>query len=639
MGLFGNDKEKNSKVKDVEQEEEFKSIVVESDNIPRELKSISVSKKISLNELDFNILKTKTQVMITRDEGWIEADKEVLDKFKDKDFLLNKDLKIRQLYKVEIFNTNLHDKKVLPSIVLGANKLLTKVVCTIKKDLDLKYYSKLEHDIIEEINKKKIKAGVMVGFNDEDMYKEVKKLVSSVRVNGFLNEDIQFIACKGIDPVEPVNDEFIYHYKQNVSAEDTNGRVDYSKRGYVLAVSKDDCIMEYIKPKLGTPGRNCQGKFLAVEEPNDDNEIQINFTENIIKKEDDEKIKYIANKNGYVVEENGTYDIRDEMVVDEVSFKSTGSIETDLDSEVIINIKESDVFKDAVGPGMSVETYELNVEGNVGSGAKIKTEKITIGGQTHKTSHIESKEAKIAMHRGVVIGGQIEVERLEGGKIVGDDVHVKQAIGGEIIAKTVNIDELTSNAVIISSDLIEIQNLKGTNNKLIIDPSSTKEFNKEIEEIKSKIENLSFKIKQIPKVLEEKKRTLDRIKPTISMVQEKIKELKSSGKKPPLTLLKKLKDFQKMVTDYNLSLNDYKNKKLKIQNLKEDLAQVQNRIFSAKIINHSPWKEFNEIKFKLISPPIEKVYNTKEHEIIREITLKETADEGFEIKRSSEYSN
>jgi cell fate (sporulation/competence/biofilm development) regulator YlbF (YheA/YmcA/DUF963 family) len=640
MGLFGNNKEEKAPQEEEKKVEEFVSIIVESDNIPREIKSISSAKNVPLSELDFKIIKVKTQIMTSREEGWQIADKETLDKLSDKDFLINPDLKIKQLYKVEIFkvDTNI-ETKILPQIILGANKLLTKVIVTIKKDVEVKYYSKLEHDIIEDINKRKIKAGIVVGLHDENMYKEVKKAVSSIRVNGILDEDIMFVACQGVDPIEPVNDEFIYHYKKSLAKEDENGRVDYSKRGYVLAVSQGDCIMEYIKPQVGTPGRNCQGNFLEVKKPKNNSEIHINFTENIIKKEDDEKIKYIANRNGYVVEDGGTYDIKDEMEVDEISFKSTGSIETDLDSEVTINIKEDDVFKDAVGPGMSVETYKLNVEGNVGSGAKIKSEKLSIGGQTHKTSYIEAKEAKITIHRGEFVGENVEIDRLEGGKVIGDNITIKQAIGGEIIGKNITIEELSSNVTITSSDLIDIKELKGTNNKFIIDPSVTKEFNKEIEDITKKIKDISLKLKQMPRLLEEKKRVLDKVKPTIVMVQEKIKELKDDGKKPPVALLNKIKEFQKKVNEYNTSLKHFKDEKLKLKNLKEDLAHVQNRVFSAKVVNHSPWKEFNEIKFKLISPPVEKIYNTKENEIIREITLKETGDDEYEIKRSSEYSN
>jgi hypothetical protein len=63
---------------------------------------------------------------------------------------------------------------------------------------------------------------------------------------------------------------------------------------------------------------------------------------------------------------------------------------------------------------------------------------------------------------------------------------------------------------------------------------------------------------------------------------------------------------------------------------------MQNKIFDAKIINYSPWLEYNEIKFKLISPEIEITYNTIENETTRVFTLIETADDGYRINRSSE---
>ncbi len=645
MGLF--DKIKSDNSGDIKKEEtkkpEFKSIIVESENIPREIKSIAAANNIPLWDIDFKIIKVKTLYLLDKDTGWIEADEEKLKQFKDKDFLLNEKLKIKQMYKVDIFKIDSEesDTNILPPIVLGGNKSLTKIITTVKKDIEVKYFSKIESKIIENINKKKIKSGILVGIRDSIMYKEVKKIVSSIRVNGIMNEESTFVACEGIDPVLPINDKFIYHYKKKISKkEDSQGRVDYSKRGYILAVSKGDCIMEYIKPQAGAAGRNCKGKYLPVKEPNSDNEMLINHTENIIKKEDDERIRYIAARNGYVTQESpGSYDIQDNMEVDEVSFRTTGSIETDMSAEVKINITEDDVFKDAIGPGMSVETYELNIKGNVASGAKIKTEKLNIGGQTHQTATLEAKTAHITIHRGLLTATEVNIDRLEGGKVIGDIINIKQAIGGEIIGKNIVIDELASNVSITASDTIEIKELKGTNNKFLIDLSMTKEFNENIENITKEIKELSLKLKYMPKKLEEKKRVIDKTKPTVKMVQDKILDLKKAGKNVPLTLVAKVKEYQNSVNKYNEVLKDYKNEKLKLQDLKEDLNQIQMKVFSAKIINHSPWREYNEIKFKLISPPVEKVYNTKEHEIIREITLSNMGEGNYEIKRSSEYSS
>lgn len=642
MGLF--DKiigDGDSSEENLNEKEEFKSIIVESENIPRELKSVAAANGLQVSELDFKILKIKTFFNDEKEDGWIEADNEKLKLLETDEFLLNKELKIKQSFKVEIYTIDLEEEQpVLPEIKLSGNKLLTRIIVNIKKNLNIKYFSKLEQTLVDEINKKKVKAGILVSWQDKTLLKEIKKLVANIRVNSVIPEDISFIACQGLDPIAPIHYDLIYHYKKKVASKDEQGRIDYSKRGFILAVEEGECIIEYIKPQEGRPGRNCQGKFLGVKEPKVDNETIITITENIAKKEDEERIKYVAKKSGYVNEPSvNSFDIDDNMEVKEISFRSTGSIETNLDSNVKINIKESDVFKDAIGPGMNVETSELDVEGNVGSGAKLKANKIEIGGQTHKTSIIEAKDAHIAVHRGQFIGTNVKIDRLEGGKIIADEIHIKNAIGGEIIGKKILIDELSSNATIVSSERIEIKEIKGTDNKFLIDPSSTKEFNAEIEKIKTEIKDIKLSIKPIPKQLEERKRLIAKTKPAVNMVKEKIEELKSGGKKPPVTLFSKIKEFQNMVNGYNALLKEYKNKQDRVKNLHKDLNEVQMKVFSAKVINHSPWLEYNEVKFKLMSPEIEVSYTTKDHEIIREMTLEQVGEEEYKIKKSSEYTD
>jgi len=644
MGLFdkimGDDSTDQDSVKE-EIKDEFKSIVVESENVPREIKSVAAANKIPVNELDFKIIKIKTMCSLGADEGWIEADDEQLNKFEDRLFLLNQDLKVKQTYKVNIFKKeNEENENILPVITLGGNKLLTKVIATIKSNENVKYFSKIESSIIEEINKKKIKVGVLVGLFDENTITEVKKLVSELRVNGTQNQDKMFIVSQGIDPVAPTNDNFIYHYKKEPSKINELERIDYTKRGYVLATAKGDCMMEYIKPQEGTPGRNTQGKYISINEPKCENELIITITENIIKKEDDTKIRYLSDKNGYINESSpGVYDIQDEMDINDVSFKSTGSIQTEMSAEVKINIKESDSIKDAIGPGMRIETFELTVDGNVGSGAKIKSENLVIGGQTHKTSTLEAKNAKIAVHRGELIGSTIEIDRLEGGKVIGDVVTVKQAIGGEIIAKEITIDVLHSNVQITASEKIDIKNLTGNNNKLLIDPTVTKEFLEQTKKTNEEIKELKKKIKFMPRNLDDRKKLIGKTKPTIDMVKNKILELKKDGKTVPFSLRSKIKEFQNLVNEYNELLGEYKKDKHSVLELREDLDNIQNKIFEAKIINHSPWKEYNEIRFKLISPAIEKTYTTKEHEIIREFFLKKVDEDSYEIQKSSEYTS
>ncbi len=639
MGLFSKNSGNNSNKLTDQTSDDFTSVIIDTQNIADEIKNIATSHNLELKNLSFRVLKVTTTYKTHKGEEFKDLKEEDKGIFNDNNFLLNPDLKIRQHYKVEIFKkSDISTDEIIPDIVLSGNKSLTKIVATIKKSFDVKYFSKLEQRIVEEINTKKVLSNILVGIRDENMHKEVKKIVSSIRVKNFLETDHVFIVCQGLDKVSAIDDKLILHYKNKIKTKDRLDRVDYSRRGFILAVSKGETIIEYIKPQSGIPGKNCQGRFLSVKEPSSSNQTDINYTENIIKKEDDSKILYIANKNGYVNFENGAYDIQDKMEIESVDFKSTGSIETDLNADVKINIKESDIFKDAVGPGMSVETSELHVEGNIASGASIKARIVEIKGQTHKTATIEAENVKIAVHRGSASGKEIEIGRLEGGSVSGENIHIKSVIGGEIVGKNIYIEELTSNALVNASNLIDIKKLKGNNNKLAIDPTATKQYSQKIDSIKNEISKLTILIKPTPKILEAKKRIIEKNKSVIEDIKNKIIELKNDGKNPPISLLGKIKEYQKMVNDYNQILRDFKEKKQKISDLTDELQSAQDQIFSAKIINHGVWKEYNEIKFKLIYPPVEITYNTRENEIIREITLQKIENEKFEIKRSGEYS-
>lgn len=617
---------------------EFKSIIVDTTNVIEELKNVAVANHLKTTDLSFKILKVTTYYSDEKSENnQVGEEEEKL--FLDDAFLLNPALKITQHYRVEIFKINLHhDIHDLPQINLSANKNLTKVVAMVAKSHDVKYSPKLEESIIEDIQIKKIRAGVLLGIRDHNMYKEVKKLVASIRVNGIIDQNQTFVVCQGVDDVPSINDDLVYHYKKKVNAKSADGKVDYSKRGFVLAVEKDECIIEYIKPQMGTPGRNCRGQFISVKEPRKTNDAPIAITANIIKKENETSVKYIANRGGYVNIDKGTVDIQDQMEINEISFRSTGSIDANVTSNIKINIKEKDILKDAIGAGMSVETTELIVQGNIGSGAKIKAKIVEIGGQTHQSAYIEADKVTIAVHRGEVNGQDITIDRLEGGRVVGDKVYVKQMIGGEVIGRVVKVDNLLSNARITASEIIEITELKGSSNKLLIDPSVTKEFITQIEEINKKIEKLEEELKAYPRQLSVKKDAIEKNKPMAEMVKTKILELKQSNVEPPITLFAKIKDFQEKVVEYNALLQAFKDKKEYLHELQHELTAVQTKVFSAKIINHSTWKEYNEVRFHLVFPPKDITYNPKEREIIREITLKDMGNGEYRIMRSNEYS-
>lgn len=616
----------------------FEPIIVDTKNVVKELKTVSSTQKIELKYVDFSLLDVATIFRTNPNEEWESLTEEKKDIFDSDDFFIHKELEIFQQYKIEIFDSRTKKENlILPEIKLGANTNITKVVATVRKSLDVRYGDGFEEKLVEDINKKKIRAGILVNMREKDMRRELRRVSSLVRVNEMLEKDLTFVVMEGINYIPSTDDDLIFHYKKKINKEDEKGRVDYSKRGYLLPVAEGEIIIEYIKPKAGKPGRTCRGKYIEIIEPKITNNSAINTTEAYTVKEDDSSIKYVACKNGYVKEEKGTFDIQEELELDQVSFRSTGSIEAGLDSNVTINIKEVDEFKDAVGEGMRVETSTLKVDGSVASNASIKTNEVTIGGQTHKTSKIETNKAQVGVHRGTIVGKEISVDRLEGGTIMGDVVRVNSVLGGEIIAKKIYIDLLMSNASLITSELIEIKHVKGNNNKLTVDPARIKGLSKMLLDINQRIENANKEYKQLPKKLELKKNVLDKNRDAVGAIKNKIIELKSKGINPPANLISKLKDYQQLTNEYNLLLKEIKLKKSEIKELKNELDEHQNKIFQAKIINHSSWTDYNEIRFKLISPPVEVLHNTRDGEISREITLGKTTEDDFIIERSAEY--
>ena len=633
LALFGKSKDENE---NQTQEVGFQNIIIDTENVNQELKNVSSSQNIPLNQLDFTLLSFKSVFKTHKDDEWMEINKSNIEQFRDEDFLLNEELQIKQQYKVEIFLKD-KDKSPLLEIILGGNKFLTKIIATVKKNFDIKYSSKLKDYIVGEINKRLLKQSMLISIFQSEMEKEVEKIVSKIRINNFLDEDHTFIVCNCVEPIAPINDNLIFHYKKNINKKDEHGRIDYSKRGYIQAVQKGDIIIEYIKAKEGRNGRNCKGELLKVKEPEQKYSIDFTVSENIEKKEDENRIIFVAKKDGYVNKEGDKYDINDNMEIEEVSFKTTGSIEANLESNVKINIKESDVLKDAIGPGMSVETTEITVEGNIGSGAVVKAKIAKIGGQTHKNASIYADEMDISVHRGYAEGENVTIKRLEGGRVNAKVVHIEQAIGGEVTAERIFIKQLVSNVTMVASEIIEISELKGTNNKFIIDPSRVLGFQEKIDELEKKLKKIESAISITKKAIREKKILIDKNREPAELVKQKIIELKRSGQEPAKTLVKKIKDFQQLIATYNAMLAKYKKEKEERENIKKEIDDIQSTILKAKIINHSVWHEYNEIKFILLSPKVEITHVTKEGEISKSITLSKVEEGEYQISRKSEF--
>ncbi|MEA3523143.1 MAG: flagellar assembly protein A, partial [Campylobacterota bacterium] len=524
-------------------------VVVRTDNVAKELIRISSAHKVPVNSLDFTLLniQTFTKSGANESEDWYELSADELKDLENDSQLLIPAFQIRQTYEIEVFTLEETPPLSTINVSIGANSTMTKVYLTIKAGSKLEYYDGFSNDFVHLINKKKLRAHLMIGLFDSVMGDMVSSMRAKLQVNDRMNFEKKEILqiAQGIDPVETISDDLILHYENREDdIENELQRVDYSKRGYLLSAVEDELLIEYIKPKLGSPGRNCRGEFLEPLEPIISHEPTFSVSDKIAVVDSEENILYRSKENGYVTFENATYDIKTEVDIGEISFKTTGSIETDLDAEVSINVKEKDVLKDAIGMGMEVEVNEIHVDGNVGPNARIRSMNAKVEGQTHKSSYMESDVLNINIHKGKAKGREIHITRLEHGEVIGDSVTIAQALGGKVTAREIKIETLGSHVKLTASQSISINKLQGGENTLIIDPLSSSKLQDDASEEMLKLDETKESLKSLEAEI---KRNLDLIKKneaTFLDIKKRLIHYKKNGVKMPAAFVKKYKQFK-----------------------------------------------------------------------------------------------
>jgi len=610
MALFGSPKKSKTLRK-------VRPTVVRTQNVAKEIIKIAKSYEIKPELLDFNILTVQTYTRIKSDKEeseWKEISPRELRGLDKKKTYLNPDFQMKQTYEVEIFSKRKDDNSYKNFITaVGVNATKCKVYLSIAAGSSVDYNSGFEDDFVNLIHKKKIRAGIFVHVFDEKLPDVVSRISAKVRVAQHLEfeQSETHLIAEGVELIPTTNDALILHYKQNQEF-DENDKIDYAARGFIQSVKKDDLLIEYIKPKIGKPGRNCRGEYISPAEPIVQHEPTFKVDDTIRVVENKESIKYFANKNGYIAFENETYVIKKEVDVGEVSFKTTGFIQSGVDSDVDMSVKETDSIKDAVGTGMVVEVTKINIEGNVGSNAKVLAREAVIQGQTHKTALVRADDLEINVHKGKAYGKNVRITRLEHGEVEGEVVKVAQALGGIIRAKEITIDICASHVKATATKKIEIHKLQGSENIFTIDPLLQKDTKEDLDENQEKIEDLEVKLQELKKELKESTHSVKEATPAFIDIKKRLMHYKKNGVKMPASFVKKYKQFQSMQERVKSLQAEYEATQDHLNLLTAKTTSFQDNIFDARIINRDKWVGYNEIKFKLVDPPLEVVYKPME---------------------------
>ena len=602
------------------------------------LKEISKQYSVAVEFIDFKLSNILTYYKNKDNIEPVFISEENLSIFDENAFYLDDTLEIEQVYDVEFFDVRLNATPKLPKIEIGVNSAITKVIAKVRASKECEYEQHYEEKLFEYIAKQLMKAKILIGIRIGKLKEELKQIASIIHIKGELDKDYTLNLTQGINPKESVDAKIFYYYKDKFDSIKDEDKIDYADRGFVFGVSKDELIMEEKKSLEGQNGRDVRGKLIEVAKPKEETGKEISVSENIERVENDKSVTYVAKKAGYVVEKNGSFDIEERIEINEVNFKTTGSIQAGTDTNVTLVVRETDTIKDAIGTGIIVEADEIEVKGNVGANAIVKANEVIIGGQTHQKAKIYAKHAKISIHIGKVEAENVEIDRLESGTVIAKKVKIKSVVGGSITAQSIQIDTLGSNCIITASRLIDVRYLRGTDNKFIIDASKMPESTDATQDQINKIESIKTELETLLKNIEAKKNVINENKDSIYTIKAKVEELSKAKVVPPVTFMKKLKEYQGLVNEYNSLLKIFKEKKELLADLKDELEVMQNGIFSAKVINRGNWIELNEIKFVIVDPPKNVTYISKQNEIAHVITL-DKFDNGGEVEYKIKKSN
>ncbi len=584
----------------------FSPVVMRTEDVPKALHETAQRHNIPISSLDIRLIRFQTLIKMDKsDNDWVEMEIDDWEKFNKPEILLSPDFEVKQIYEIEIFRYKEEFWETDLQLQIATNKEKNRIACTIRSGSIIKNCDNLDAKISNLVRNKLLKSKMLIGLWDLDFMDAIRELTAKAKVQGqyIVPEDITLDIAVCFPSQPAIDDAIHYRYKKEKVSEES--RIDHSKRGFIHAVEKGEIIIEYVKARHGKPGRNCQGKYIPTEEPKETNRPEFKVSDAIEVVEDEDRILYKANRNGYVIFKDNRYDIQDEMELEEVSFKKTGSIDAGVETEVKLHVNETDFMKDAIGTGVEVEATEVKVEGNVGSSAIVKAEEVIVGGMTHQSSQIYAKTAHINVHRGFLKCKDIaEISRLEGGVVEAKEATISQVVGGEVKAMKIEVGILASNAKLYGLEEITINKMAGENNKIIIDPAEIETYHSEIETLENEIEALEKSIKKSEESLGQKKEIHEKSEPAVTTLKKKIVHDIKSGIKPKPAFVAKVKQFQKLVEKIENIEKERRELEARLQTTKEKLLTYQDMVLRAKIVNHNEWTEYTTIEFHLLYPQI-----------------------------------
>lgn len=591
-----------------------------------ELLKVSIDKAMDVNKLDFNVLSFNTTYSIQGSEAK-ELDEKGLVFFEDDKNFLQEGLNIEQNYKITVF-----EKKSDPldsRIKLILNKDETVLIADINLN-ELEFYNTLPISLLQNIYKKMIKEGLIIGLRSFDFKQRLLDFLNAFKKKQRFKTKI--CISKGIKPISPMNEVLVRNYE--IKARKNTSTIQ--KLSYI-GVKQNELVLTHIRSGEGKTGKNLKLKSLAFR-PAKETKLEFSCSDNFEKKELSAnasfiKTEFFAKKNGFILKElGGSFDIQNELNLNAVNFKEVGTIACGLDTGVSINIRNASELEEAVGSGVNIECETLTINGTVAGNTLLKAKNFKLYGTSNPKTKIIAQNAYIAMHKGILECENADIDNLENGSVQAKIVKIKKSLGATIKARYVQILNLVSNNQITFNSICFLEQCSGSNNKFLAHAF------KDDEELEKKLEQLELRQKELPRLIVDLEQSVKNGKAGVNMLLKKINELKANNLTVPSNFSSVIKDYQNASEELSKLYQEQSENELLKQQISKQLIDDEEELFKAKLINKNGlWSEMNEIRFRLLYPKKELLYSSKADDTNKTFFIQKNYDNNKEVRLEMGY--
>lgn len=596
---------------------EFTPVTKASSNVKEDLLFAASDRKLSTEEVDFDLLSYETYYKRVSDKEWhVMPSGDVYAQITQEDlycdeYLLTQEYQIRIRPSVPILYLDLRF-----SVGISKAKGILTVIVDPTSTIPLK--KGVQEWIKTVINKKKLRLGYLIGTDDEQLDKEILGLLSRIQKQGPLTEPYLLPIGNFFPPITTIDDKIVLHYKQQDD--------DPEDPTYIHGVQPGDFLMEYIFPKKGRNGRGLDGAPIVAPEPTIKYAGVMKFNDTSIRSTQDENgVRYFALVSGFVKREKGIFVIAQGLYLQAVSVK-TGSVVPGSDKNITLTVEQKNAGEDAVGAGLRIDIQTVDISGTVGENTKIKACDLSIDAQTHKKSTIDvSGVANIKLHRGDLRAKEANIDVLEGGTIEGDIVRIKKMLGGEIIARKVYIDTLFAHGKIIALESIEVGNIEGEGNTMTIDPAHFSVYHEQIAEITAKILAKENDLQSDKKELGMKQFAFKEKNVQMKRFQQRIADAKNHGRDPLEIDVLSIKQYRAEAGRLQMMSAKVVEEENSLYILRDVLKTLREADLHGVITHHGAYYGNNRIQF--IDPDTRQEYSVFPKGNVENIRLQKRGDE------------